>query len=498
MANPQGFLNHKREVAGKEEAADRVKHYNEFYKDKEFGCKIEDQASRCMDCGVPFCHNGCPLGNIIPEFNDAVYRKSWKEAFEVLSSTNNLPELTGRICPAPCEAACVLGINQEPVTIHNIERNIVEMAYKNGWAEPSLPKKRSTNKVAVVGSGPAGLAVAEQLNSAGHWVTVFERAEHIGGLCRYGIPDFKLEKWVVERKVELMESAGIEFKTNAHVGQNVKVKDLQNDFDAIVLTGGSTKARDLPINGRELNGVHYAMDFLSQNNSRVAGKKSLRDHRGEECEKDIFVKDANVIVIGGGDTGSDCVGTSNRHEASSVLQIEIMPKPPEERDSSTPWPNWPHKLKTSTSHEEGCERQWNVLTKEFLGDDNGDLKSVKLVDIEWIANPKGGRPTMKEVDGSERVVAVNYAFLAMGFLHPEQEGMLNDLGVKYDERGNVQSENYKTSVASVFTAGDMRTGQSLVVRAISDGRECAVAVDRFLRDGCSNLEAKADSLIQAH
>jgi glutamate synthase (NADPH/NADH) small chain len=496
MANPQGFLNGTRELPGKEAPESRVKHYREFTKDEEFGDKIVDQASRCMDCGVPFCHNGCPLGNIIPEFNDAVYRKSWDQAWEILNSTNNFPEFTGRICPAPCETACVLGINQPAITIENIEKNIVEHAYKNGLVTPKIPKKRSGQKVAVIGGGPAGLAAAEQLNSAGHSVTVFERAEHVGGLVRYGIPDFKLEKWVVERKVELMESAGIEFKTKAHVGVNVDVADLKENFDAIALTGGSTKPRNLPAAGREeAKGVHFAMDFLSQNNSRVAGKKVLRDHCGEECAEELLATDKNVIVIGGGDTGSDCVGTSNRHGAKSVTQFEIMPKPPEDRADNTPWPEWPMMLRTSSSHEEGVAREWCVTTKKFVADENGNLKSLIVADVEWVK--VDGRMSPKEVEGSERELPCELALLAMGFLHPEHDGMLNQLGVDYDERGNVHANNFRTSVDTVFAAGDMRRGQSLVVWAIHEGRECAVAIDEFLTGAeKSKLESKADTLMK--
>lgn len=501
MAKPTGFLEYSRELPGYEAEESRVKHYKEFTKEEEFGNEILKQASRCMDCGVPFCHNGCPLGNIIPEFNDAVYRQNWQEAYETLISTNNFPEFTGRICPAPCEQACVLGINQPMVTIENVEKNIIEYAFKNDLVKPRIPKERTGKKVAVVGSGPSGMAAAAQLNYAGHTVTVFERAANAGGLCRFGIPDFKFEKWVVERRVKLMEEEGVTFKLNTNVGVAIKANDLLEDFDAVVLCGGSTVPRDLKVPGRELKGVYFAMDFLGQNNYRVSGQPGLKNHRGEDVEP-ILATGHKVVVIGGGDTGSDCVGTSTRHGAVSVTQFEVMPEPPKERTASMPWPTYPMVLKTTTSHKEaekmaGLQRMYSISTKEFLGDDAGNLRALKVVDLEWVKD-ESGRMSPKEVAGSEREIECTQAFLAMGFLHPQQTGMLEQLGVEFDERGNVKANNFQTSVSKVFSAGDMRRGQSLVVWAIHEGREAAVAVDSFLRGGPSQLESKADSLFQSH
>lgn len=490
MGKPTGFLEFTRSLPKKRDPQERIKDYKELYIYDSFGTeKVEEQASRCMNCGVPFCHNGCPLGNIIPEFNDAVYNKDWEEAYTILSSTNNFPEFTGRICPAPCEASCVLGINQPPITIEEIEKNIIETAYKNGYVKPNVPRERTGKKVAVVGGGPAGLAAAAQLNKAGHFVTVFERADEVGGLLRYGIPDFKLEKWVVERRVEVMKQEGIEFRTNANVGVNVSIEELNENFDAIVLSGGSTVGRDLPIPGRQFKGVHFAMEFLSQQNKRVSGKKVEVDHTGTPyANGEILATNKNVVVIGGGDTGSDCVGTSNRHGAKSVTQIELLSKPPENKNEATPWPNWPMILRTSTSHEEGADRKWSILTKEFVGDANGNLSGLKLVDIVW----NGGK--FDEVAGTERVIPCELAFLAAGFLHPQHTGMIEQFGVELDERGNVKANNYQTSLEHVFACGDMRRGQSLVVWAISEGREAARAVDVYLT-GSSKLEAKDSSLL---
>ncbi|MCB0555781.1 MAG: glutamate synthase subunit beta [Phaeodactylibacter sp.] len=485
MADPKGFLKYTRELPKARKPKERIKDYKEIYEDFN-SKKTAQQAARCMDCGVPFCHSGCPLGNIIPEFNDAVYQEDWRLAIEILSSTNNFPEFTGRICPAPCEAACVLGINQPAVAIEHIEKSIAEEAFEKGYIRPQPPTIRTGKKVAVVGSGPSGLAAAAQLNKAGHLVTVFERNDRIGGLLRYGIPDFKLEKWVVERRVALMEAEGVRFRTNANVGENVDPKQLMEDFDAIVLCGGSTVPRDLNIPGRELEGVHFAMEFLEQNNRRVAGEHILE-------ESIVMATGKNVLVIGGGDTGADCVGTSNRHKAKSVTQIELLAKPPEKRDPTT-WPNWPMVLRTSSSHDEGCEREWAILTKEFIGDKNGKLKAVKLVDIEWVKDQKTGRYGFKEVEGTERHLPCELALLAVGFLHPQFSGMLEKLGVEVDERGNVRDERYRTSVDKVFAAGDMRRGQSLVVWAISEGREAARAVDEYLM-GSSVLETKDDSFL---
>lgn len=484
MANPKGFLIYDRELPQTKSPKERIKNYKEFY--KEFGeDKTKNQAARCMDCGIPFCHNGCPLGNIIPEFNDAVYRGEWLEAFQILSETNNFPEFTGRICPAPCEKACVLGINNPPVAIEHIEKSIAEIAFEKGYIRPKPPAIRTGKRVAVVGSGPAGLAAAAQLNKAGHFVTVFERDDRAGGLLRYGIPDFKLEKWVVERRLAIMEAEGIRFRMNANVGENIPTDEVLKNFDAIVLTGGATVPRDLPIKGRELNGVHYAMDFLKQNNQRVAGDVFSR-------EEELLATGKNVVVIGGGDTGSDCVGTSNRHGAKSITQLELLAKPPAVRSEDTPWPLWPLELRTSSSHEEGCDRNWAILTKEFVGNDDGNLKSIKIVNIEWKTPEGGGRPTFVEVEGTERELPCELALLAIGFVHPQKKGLLEQLEVELDARGNVKADNYQTSVEKVFAAGDMRRGQSLVVWAISEGREAAKAVDKFLM-GETMLESKSSS-----
>jgi glutamate synthase (NADPH/NADH) small chain len=486
MGKPTGFLEFSRELPSKRPVSERLNDYQEFvnlYPQQ----KLKEQSSRCMNCGVPFCHSGCPLGNVIPEFNDAVYRQSWKEAYDILSSTNNFPEFTGRICPAPCETACVLGINQPAVTIEEIEKHIIEIAFEKGFVKPNKPNLRTGKKIAVVGSGPAGLAAAAQLNSAGHSVTVFERDDMPGGLLRYGIPDFKLEKWVIERRISLMEEEGITFRCNANVGVNVSVTDLLRNYNAIVLTGGSTIPRDLPIPGRDLTGVHFAMDFLTQQNRRVSGKSI--------SQEELLATGKNVVVIGGGDTGSDCVGTSNRQKAISVTQFELLPKPPSSRTDYMPWPSYPMTLKTSTSHEEGCERQWAIATKEFIGDNQGNLKALKIVNLEWKISEDGRPANFVEVPGSERTIPCELALLAMGFVHPQKEGLINELAVELDERGNVRAaeRSYQTNIPKIFTAGDMRRGQSLVVWAISEGRECARKVDEFLM-GYSILETKDDNL----
>ena len=492
MGKPTGFLEIGRELPQKREVNERLKDYREIEKTGNTDL-TRKQAARCMDCGVPFCHNGCPLGNIIPEFNDAVYHGNWKQAYELLVSTNNFPEFTGRICPAPCESSCVLGINKPPVAIEFIEKSIIEKAFEEGYVKPNIPGKRTGKKVAVVGSGPAGLAAASQLNTAGHSVTVFERSDEIGGLLRYGIPDFKLEKGVVERRVRLMEVEGIKFQTNANVGVNVPVQQLREEFDVILLCGGSTIPRDLGIPGRELDGVEFAMDFLTQQNRRVSGKKPLASTDNSQEAKEILATGKHVIVIGGGDTGSDCVGTSNRHGAASVTQLEIMAKPPKDKNPITPWPNWPMVLRTSTSHEEGCERQWAILTKSFVGNSDGKVTGLTVVDIEW-KQETGKGPQFVEVPGSERTLPCDLALLALGFLHPQHQGLLDQLGVEYDERGNVKCSRYQTSVDYVFSAGDMRRGQSLVVWAISEGREAARAVDAYLM-GETQLEAKEKGLL---
>jgi glutamate synthase (NADPH) small chain len=480
MANPTGFLKITRELPKTRKVEERLNDYKELY--EPFAAeKTNEQAARCMDCGVPFCHNGCPLGNIIPEFNDAVYRQDWSEAYSILSETNNFPEFTGRICPAPCESACVLGINQPPVAIEHIEKSIIEHAFAHDLVKPNTPSVRTGKKVAIVGSGPAGLAAAVQLNKAGHWVTVFERNTRIGGLLRYGIPDFKLDKSTIDRRMKVMEVSGIKFKTHTNIGVDMTGQELLKGYDAIVLSGGSTIPRDLPIPGRDLKGVYFAMQFLEQSNKRVAGDTNI--------DEPLMATGKNVVVIGGGDTGSDCVGTSNRHKAASVTQIELLWKPPTERAESTPWPNWPMMLRTSSSHDEGCDRAWAIHTKAFVGDENGNLKALKMVDVEWKMGDNG-QMQMTERPDSEREIPCEMAFLAAGFLHPQHEGLLNQLEVTLDGRGNVADKNYQTNIPKVFAAGDMRRGQSLVVWAISEGRECARSVDEFLMDGNSTLEMK--------
>lgn len=484
MGQVDGFMKFDREMPKSRDPKERLKDYKEVYNplDKE---KVKQQAARCMDCGVPFCHNGCPLGNNIPDFNDAVYHGKWEEAIKILSSTNNFPEFTGRICPAPCEASCVLSINNKPVTIEYIEKTIAEQAYEKGYIKPNPPKVRTGKRIAVVGSGPAGLAAAAQLNKAGHWVTVFERSDRIGGLLRYGIPDFKLEKHVIDRRIRLMEQEGIVFRTNAHVGVNISAKHLQDEFDAVVMCGGASAPRDLPIPGRQLKGVHFAMDFLPQQNKRVAGDRIFS---GE-----IMATDKNVLVIGGGDTGSDCVGTSNRHGARTVTQIELLAKPPLSRNDNNPWPLWPMVLMTSSSHEEGVERQWAILTKEFLGDNSGRLTGLRIVEIKWGINAQG-KMGFEEIAGTDRVVPCELALLAIGFVGAEKHGLVDELKLELDERGNIRTENYMSNVEGVFAAGDVRRGQSLVVWAISEGREAARAVDTWLM-GSSSLEAKDESFV---
>ncbi len=486
MGKPTGFLEFSRELPAKRPVKERLQDYNEFV-ERYSAQKLNQQASRCMDCGVPFCHSGCPLGNIIPEFNDAVYRQSWQEAYDILTSTNNFPEFTGRICPAPCESACVLGINQPAIVIEEIERHIIEIAFEKGFVKAKKPNLRTGRKIAVVGSGPAGMAAAAQLNAAGHSVTVFERDAAPGGLLRYGIPDFKLEKWVIDRRIAILEEEGVVFTCNAEVGVNISVNDLLRQYHAVVLAGGSTIPRDLPVRGRELKSVHFAMDFLKQQNQRIAGLYA-------DDEKALTASGKNVVVIGGGDTGSDCVGTSNRQGAKSVTQFELLPRPPESRTASMPWPTYPMVLKISSSHEEGCERRWAVATKEFVGDGKGNLKALKIVDLEWKV-AEHGKTQFVEIEGSEREIPCELALLAMGFVHPQHEGLVSDLAVELDERGNVRAgeKSYQTNIPKIFTAGDMRRGQSLVVWAISEGRECARKVDEFLM-GASVLETKDDSL----
>ena len=487
MGKITGFLEFTRELPHKRPVQERINDYKEFvqrYTDE----KLNQQSARCMDCGTPFCHEGCPVGNLIPEFNDAVYRKSWQEAYEILSSTNNFPEFTGRICPAPCESACVLGINQPAITIEEIEKHIIEIAFESGFVQPKIPNVRTGKKIAIIGSGPAGMAAATQLNSAGHSVTIFERDDEPGGLLRYGIPDFKLEKWVVERRINIMKEEGVEIRCNANVGVNVSINDLLREYHAIILAGGSTIPRDLNIPGRELKGIHFAMDFLKQQNKRVSQK---------EVENEaIFATGKNVVVIGGGDTGSDCVGTSNRQKAASVTQFELMPMPPKSRTPFMPWPTYPMILKTTSSHEEGANRHWAIATKEFIGDENGNLKALKIVDLQWKFTEENKPAKFVEVAGSESEIPCERAFLAMGFLHPQHEGLLNQLDIELDERGNVKAteKEFHTNIAKIFSAGDMRRGQSLVVWAISEGRECARKVDQYLM-GYSLLPTKDQNIL---
>ena len=487
MGKITGFLEFTRELPKKRSPQERVKDYKEF-EERYSEEKLNQQSARCMDCGTPFCHDGCPVGNLIPEFNDAVYRKSYQEAYEILSSTNNFPEFTGRICPAPCETSCVLGINQPAITIEEIEKHIIEIAFENGYVKPKIPNVRTGKKVAVIGSGPAGMAAATQLNSAGHNVTLFERDDEPGGLLRYGIPDFKLEKWVVERRINVMKEEGVEIKCNANVGVNISISDLLREYHAIVLAGGSTIPRDLEIPGRDLKGIHYAMDFLKQQNKRVS-KKEVKD-------EEILARGKNVVVIGGGDTGSDCVGTSNRQKAASVTQFELMPMPPKSRSPYMPWPTYPMILKTTSSHEEGAKRHWAIATKEFIGDENGKLKALKIVDLQWKFTEEQKPAQFVEVPGSETEIPCERAFLAMGFVHPQHEGLLSQLDIELDERGNVKASDkeFHTNISKIFAAGDMRRGQSLVVWAISEGRECARKVDEYLM-GFSLLETKDQSIL---
>lgn len=474
----RAFLENPRELPKKRSVEERLGDSLEIY--TEFPIeKVYTQASRCMDCGIPFCHSGCPLGNRIPDWNNLVYKKNWKEAYIQLRSTNNFPEFTGRICPAPCESACVLGLVEDPVTIEQIEKEIIEYAFREGWVVPEVPEVRTGKRVAVIGSGPAGLACADQLNKAGHTVTVFERDESPGGLLRYGIPDFKLEKHVVERRVDLMKAEGIVFKTGIHVGIDVSYEELQ-DFEATVLCIGATKPRDLPVPGRELEGIHFAWDFLSQQNKRVSSESV---HNAQ-----ITASGKDVIVIGGGDTGSDCVGTSNRQEAASVTQFELMPVPPNERPEKQPWPYYPMILRSSTSHEEGVDRHWSIMTKRFEGNEKG-LQSLVTVDVS-VSTDANGRMKIEEVHGSEKTWPAQLVLLAIGYAGPEKNGVVDALGVALNERGAIfTDDSYATNVPGIFAAGDGRRGQSLVVWAISEGREAARSVDSYLM-GASSLPKK--------
>ena len=477
MGKLKGFIEYERTDEGLVPVKKRVKNYKEFTL-KPSDEKLKEQGGRCMDCGVPFCHSGCPLGNLIPDFNDAVYNNEWEKALYLLHSTNNFPEFTGRLCPAPCEAACVLGLINPPVSIEMIEKYIVERGFKEGWIKPNPPKIRTGKKIAVVGSGPAGLAAAQQLNKVGHEVHVFERDSKIGGLLRYGIPDFKMEKHVIDRRLSILEEEGIKFYTETEVGKDLSCEKLK-EYDSVVLCGGATIKRNLPIKGSNLNGVKQAMDFLKLQNEVVDGIK--------KTSEDLNAKNKDVIVIGGGDTGSDCIGTSNRQEAKSVTNFEIMPKPSKERSEENPWPYWPFKLKTTSSHEEGIHREWSILTKEFIGDKMGNVKSLKTVEVEWIKK-EGQRPQLKEIDGSEKLWPCDLALLALGFTGHEPD-LIDRLALKTDDNNQIITNNYQTSVPKIFSAGDMRRGQSLIVWAISEGREAAYEVDKFLM-GSSKLETK--------
>jgi glutamate synthase (NADPH/NADH) small chain len=470
MGKPTGFLEYGRELPTRRPVEERLHDWHEVYQPFP-ELKLVEQGARCMDCGVPFCHTGCPLGNIIPDWNDLVYRGQWREAIRRLHATNNFPEFTGRLCPAPCEEACVLGINEPPVTIKNIENSIIERAFAEGWVVPEPPASRTGKKVAVVGSGPAGLAAAQQLNRAGHLVTVFERADRIGGLLRYGIPEFKMEKRVLDRRLGIMEAEGIIFKTSANIGANVAAADLRREFDAIVVAAGSTVPRDLPVPGRELHGIHFAMDFLPLQNHRCEGD-AVSD------ENFISAEGKHVVIIGGGDTGADCLGTVHRQSCRSVVQLELLPKPPAGRDDKMPWPYWPTILRKSSAHEEGGDRDWSVATKKFTGA-NGSVDTLHAVRLDWVS--EGGRDVMREVPGSEFTLDADLVLLAMGFLGPQRKGMVEQLGLEIDQRGNIKAdENYMTPVPGIFAAGDARRGQSLIVWAIWEGREAAVGVDRYL------------------
>ena len=464
MGKPTGFMEYTREVPARRPIAERINDFQEVY--EEFPeQKLRLQGARCMDCGVPFCHTGCPLSNAIPDWNDLVYRDRWREAVRALHATNNFPEFTGRICPAPCETACVLGINSPPVTIKNIEKAIIEHAFREGWIRPELPPHRTGKRVAVVGSGPSGLAAAQQLNRAGHWVTVFEKADRIGGLLRYGIPDFKLEKHILDRRLEQMTREGVVFKTRKYIGQDVPVEELGGEFDAILLAGGAESPRDLKVPGRELEGIHFAMEFLPQQNRHVAG---------DAVAGQILATDRHVVIIGGGDTGADCLGTAHRQRPKSVYQFEIMPMPPLERSVNTPWPLWPLQLRTESAHEEGGTREWAVATTRFSGDENGRVKQLHAIRV-------GPPPRFEPIPGADFTIEADLVLIAMGFLGPVKNGMLESLGAQLDARGNVECDaNYMTSVPGVFAAGDMRRGQSLVVWAISEGRKAARGIDKYL------------------
>ncbi len=471
MGDVKGFLKHGRELPSRRPVPVRLRDWHEVY--EEFPSDhLQVQASRCMDCGIPFCNNGCPLGNIIPDWNDLVYRDRWEAAIERLHATNNFPEFTGRLCPAPCEAACVLGINQDPVTIKQVEVSIIDKAWAEGWVRPVRASRFTGKKVAVIGSGPAGLAAAQQLTRAGHQVIVYERADRIGGLLRYGIPEFKMEKRHLEQRLAQMRAEGTEFRTRIDVGRDITVDKLRADHDAVVIATGSTASRDLPIPGRELNGIHQAMEYLPWANRAQEGDLAVD-------EVPIHAGGKQVVIIGGGDTGADCLGTAHRQGAADIHQFEIMPRPPEERPTSNPWPTWPFIYRTSSAHEEGGERVYSINTLEFLDDGQGNVRALRVVDVEQ--EFVDGRPTFTPVEGSERELAADLVFLAMGFVGPERAGLLDELGVEIDERGNVvRDDNWATSEDGVFVCGDAGRGQSLIVWAIAEGRSCAAAVDSHL------------------
>jgi glutamate synthase (NADPH/NADH) small chain len=472
MGKPTGFMEYAREVPERRPVAERIADWNEI--SLEFPApNVRIQGARCMDCSVPFCHTGCPLGNVIPHWNDLVYRDRWKEAIRVLHFTNNFPEFTGRLCPAPCEAACVLGINEPPVTIKLIEKAIIDYAFDQGWIRPDPPTQRTARKVAVIGSGPAGLAAAQQLNYAGHLVTVYEKNDQAGGLLRYGIPDFKLEKRLLDRRLDLLEEEGIKFVTNAYVGVTISVEDLRGENDAILLCGGAEAPRDLHVPGRHLNGIHFAMEFLVQQNRRSAGL-------GLDHVKQILATGKRVVIIGGGDTGADCLGTCHRQNAKSVHQFEIMPKPPADRSPETPWPMWPLQLRTESSHEEGGIRKWSLATTRFEGDVHGNVTKVHTVRV-------GPPPQFEPIPGSEDSLDVDLVLIAMGFTGPTKTGLLREAGVALDSHGNVATdEDHATSVPGMFAAGDMRRGQSLIVWAIAEGRKAAQSVDEYLKEHASS------------
>jgi len=472
MGKTTGFMEISRKDRSYAPTYSRIRHYQEFV--IPLGeSEVSQQGARCMDCGIPYCHNGCPINNIIPDWNDLVYQGQWRSALKVLHSTNNFPEFTGRICPAPCEAACTLNLTDEPVTIKTIECAIIDKAWAEGWIKPQIPTPRSGKKVAIVGSGPAGLACAQQLARAGHDVVVYEKNNRIGGLLRYGIPNFKMEKHIIDRRMSQMQAEGVSFRPNCHIGVDRSAKELLEKCDAMVLAGGSEKPRDLSVAGRDSKGIHFAMEFLTQQTRIVLGDDIAPEDR-------LTAKGKHVVVIGGGDTGSDCIGTSIRQGALSVTQLEILPKPPEKENKDLTWPNWPNKLRTSSSQEEGCQRYWSVSTKSFEGE-NGQVKKIQLVRVDW-QKDENGRWQMSEIPGSEFELKADLVLLAMGFVHPVHEGLLEELGIALDGRGNVQADtnNYQTSIDKVFAAGDMRRGQSLVVWAIREGRQAAQAVDEYL------------------